>query len=94
MQQALGFDAAFESCRRTFRTKCQTKNFNNGVAELAMKNLDTSRLKQGYIDDPHGKAMLKERRIMLEKYEHKAFKLIHSPTPIAKVVLIGKRASQ
>jgi hypothetical protein len=59
-----------------------------------MKHLDTSRLKQVYIDDPGGKAMLKERRTILGKYERKAFKLIHSPAPTAKLVELRKRANQ
>lgn len=93
MPKALGFDAVFNGFRRTFRTWCQKKKFNNEAAELAMKHLDTSRLKQVYIDDPGGKAMLKERRMILEKYERKAFKLIHSPRPTAKVVQLRRRAS-
>ena len=94
MPKALGFDAVFNGFRRTFRTWCQKKKYNNEAAELAMKHLVTSKLKQVYIDDPDGKAMLKERRVILEKYERKAFKLVHSPIPTAKVVQIGKRASQ
>ena len=94
MPKALGYDAVFNGFRRTFRTWCQKKKFNNEASELAMKHLDTSRLKQVYIDDPSGKAMLKERRTILEKYERKAFKLIHSPTPTAKVVELRKRANQ
>ena len=94
MPKALGFDAVFNGFRRTFRTWCQNKKFNNEASELAMKHLDTSRLKQVYIDDPGGKAMLKERRIILEKYERKAFKLIQSPSPTAKVVELRKRANQ
>lgn len=94
MPKALGFDAVFNGFRRTFRTWCQKKMFNNEASELAMKHLDTSRLKQVYIDDPGGKAMLKERRIILEKYERKAFKLIHSPSPTAKVVELRKSANQ
>ena len=94
MPKALGFDAVFNGFRRTFRTWCQKKMFNNEASELAMKHLDTSRLKQVYIDDPGGKAMLKERRVILEKYERKAFKLIHSPSPTAKVVELRKRANQ
>ena len=94
MPKALGFDVVFNGFRRTLRTWCQKKIFNNEAAELAMKHLDTSRSKQVYISDPGGKAMLKERRGILESHERKAFKLIHSPTPTAKVVQIGKRASQ
>ena len=64
------------------------------IRSLITKHLDTSRLKQVYIDDPGGKAMLKERRIILENYERKAFKLIQSPSPTAKVVELRKRANQ
>ena len=94
MPKALGFEAVFNGFRRTFRTWCQKKKFNNEASELAMKHLDTSRLKQVYIDDCGGKAMLEERRIILEKYERKAFKLIHSPTRTAEVIELRKRANQ
>jgi len=50
-----------------------------------MKHRDTSRVKQVYVDDPDGKAMLKERRIILKKYERKVFNLVHSPTSTEKV---------
>ena len=67
MPEALGFDAVFNGFRRTFRTWCQKRKFNNEASELAMKHLDTSRLKQFYIDDQGGKATLKERQLILEK---------------------------
>ena len=94
MPKALRFEAVFNRFRRTFRTWCQKKKFNNEASELGMKRLDTSRLKQVYIDDCGGKSMLKERRIILEKYERKAFKLIHSPTRTAEVIELRKRANQ
>ena len=94
MPKAFGLEAVFNGFRRTFRTWCQKKKFNNEASELAMKHLDTSRLKQVYIDDCGGKAMLKERRIILERYERKAFKLIHSPTSTAKVIELRKRGNR
>ena len=66
MPKALGFDAVFNGFRRTLRTWCQKKKFNNEAEELAIKHMDTSRLKQVYIDDLGGKAMLEERRGILE----------------------------
>ena len=65
MPKAGGFYAVFNGFRRTFRTWCQKKKFNNEAAELAMKYQDTSRMKHVYIDDPDGKEILNKRLIIL-----------------------------
>lgn len=59
----------FNGFRRTFRTWCQSKEFNNEAAELAMKHLDTAKLKQVYIDDPDGWAMFDRRKQINNAYE-------------------------
>ena len=58
MPKALGFESVFNGFRQPFRTWCQKHKFNKEASELAMKHLDDSRLKQVYIDDCGGKAML------------------------------------
>ena len=64
----------FNGFRRTFRTWCQSEEFNNEAAELAMKHLDTAKLKQVYIDDPDGWALFKRRKQIANAYEKWAIK--------------------
>jgi hypothetical protein len=46
--------------------------FNNEAAELQMKHLNTSALKQVYIDDPDGWALFDARKRILNAYEELA----------------------
>ena len=64
----------FNGFRRTFRTWAQAKEFNNEASELAMKNLDTAKLKQVYIDDSDGRAMFDRRKMINDHYEKFAIK--------------------
>ena len=59
----------FNGFRRTFRTWAQAKAFNSEASELAMKHLDTAKLKQVYFDDPDGWAMFDLRRIINDHYQ-------------------------
>ncbi len=60
----------FNGFRKTFRTWAQAKAFNNEASELAMKHLDTAKLKQVYIDDPDGWAMFDMRKIINDHYQN------------------------
>ena len=64
----------FNGFRRTFRTWAQAKEFNNEASELAMKHLDTAKLKQVYIDDPDGRAMFDRRKMINDHYQKFAIK--------------------
>jgi integrase len=64
----------FNGFRRTFRTWTQEKEFHNEACELQMQHLDTSKLKQVYIDDPDGWAMFKRRKTIINAYEEFAMK--------------------
>lgn len=59
----------FNGFRRTFRTWAQDREFNNEASELAMKHLDTAKLKQVYIDDPEGWAMFDRRKMINDHYQ-------------------------
>jgi integrase len=64
----------FNGFRRTFRTWTQEKEFHNEACELQMQHLDSSKLKQVYIDDPDGWALFDRRKTIITAYENFAMK--------------------
>ena len=64
----------FNGFRRTFRTWTQEKEFHNEACELQMQHLDSSKLKQVYIDDPDGWALFDRRKTIINSYERWAIK--------------------